>query len=195
MGLKHLTDSLTRKVRRQDRNFYEQKIKPTKTRTRLAGPSATSGSISEFKDLTKLFVDFSLPVEWGDCLGDGCAVDSGMPRPADAVSSRILSVRALAYLSGDFRRTHPQLSHLRRLRLLPVLLSFVLSRSLPPAVHFYLRPNSFFFSRFDRRFVGALFGSKGTNAILSVEYFCCDRPNPILQVRKNFVHSMAITLE
>lgn len=52
-----------------------------------------------------------------------------------------------------------------------------------------------FFSRFDRRFVGALFGSKGTNAILSVEYFCCDRPNPILQVRKNFVHSMAITLE
>ncbi|KAB1202362.1 putative protein S-acyltransferase 17 [Morella rubra] len=32
------------------------------------------------------------------------------------------------------------------------------------------------------RFVGALFGSKGTNAILSVEYFCCDRPNPILQI-------------
>lgn len=35
---------------------------------------------------------------------------------------------------------------------------------------------------FYRRFVGAVFGSKGTNAILSVEYFCCDRPNPILQV-------------
>ncbi|XP_030956370.1 probable protein S-acyltransferase 17 isoform X2 [Quercus lobata] len=32
------------------------------------------------------------------------------------------------------------------------------------------------------RFVGAVFGSKGTNAILSVEYFCCDRPNPILQI-------------
>ncbi|KAF3454395.1 hypothetical protein FNV43_RR04842 [Rhamnella rubrinervis] len=32
------------------------------------------------------------------------------------------------------------------------------------------------------RFVGIVFGAKGTNAILSVEYFCCDRPNPILQV-------------
>ncbi|KAF5453941.1 hypothetical protein F2P56_023650 [Juglans regia] len=32
------------------------------------------------------------------------------------------------------------------------------------------------------RFVGAVFGSKGTNAMLSVEYFCCDRPNPILQI-------------
>ncbi|KAJ9682145.1 hypothetical protein PVL29_018167 [Vitis rotundifolia] len=27
-----------------------------------------------------------------------------------------------------------------------------------------------------------VFGSKGTNVILSVENFCCDRPNPILQV-------------
>ena len=33
-----------------------------------------------------------------------------------------------------------------------------------------------------RRFVGVVFGSKGTDAILSVENFCCDRPNPILQV-------------
>ncbi|EXB93883.1 putative S-acyltransferase [Morus notabilis] len=32
------------------------------------------------------------------------------------------------------------------------------------------------------RFVGFVFGTKGTNAILSVENFCCDRPNPILQV-------------
>lgn len=32
------------------------------------------------------------------------------------------------------------------------------------------------------RFVGVVFGSKGTNVILSVENFCCDRPNPILQV-------------
>lgn len=35
---------------------------------------------------------------------------------------------------------------------------------------------------FCRRFVGFVFGAKGTNAISSVEYFCCDRPNPILQV-------------
>ncbi|KAG2695396.1 hypothetical protein I3760_07G011300 [Carya illinoinensis] len=32
------------------------------------------------------------------------------------------------------------------------------------------------------RFVGVVFGSKGTKAMLSVEYFCCDRPNPILQI-------------
>ncbi|KAG7576058.1 Palmitoyltransferase DHHC domain [Arabidopsis thaliana x Arabidopsis arenosa] len=32
------------------------------------------------------------------------------------------------------------------------------------------------------KFVGLVFGSKGTDVILSVEYFCCDRPNPILQV-------------
>ncbi|XP_024926072.3 probable protein S-acyltransferase 17 isoform X2 [Ziziphus jujuba] len=32
------------------------------------------------------------------------------------------------------------------------------------------------------RFVGVVFGTKGTDAVLSVEYFCCDRPNPILQV-------------
>ncbi|KAA8536920.1 hypothetical protein F0562_029398 [Nyssa sinensis] len=33
-----------------------------------------------------------------------------------------------------------------------------------------------------RRFVGVVFGSKGTNAVLSVEYYFCDRPNPTLQV-------------
>lgn len=33
-----------------------------------------------------------------------------------------------------------------------------------------------------RRLIGVVFGSKGTDAILSVEYYCCDRPNPILQV-------------
>ncbi|XVF42061.1 hypothetical protein PTKIN_Ptkin01aG0329700 [Pterospermum kingtungense] len=32
------------------------------------------------------------------------------------------------------------------------------------------------------KFVGAVFGDKGTNLILSVEYYCCDRPNPILQI-------------
>ncbi|XP_010546659.1 PREDICTED: probable protein S-acyltransferase 17 isoform X2 [Tarenaya hassleriana] len=32
------------------------------------------------------------------------------------------------------------------------------------------------------RFVGVVFGSKGSDAILSVEYYCCDRPNPILQI-------------
>ena len=27
-----------------------------------------------------------------------------------------------------------------------------------------------------------VFGSKGTDVVLTVEQFCCDRPNPILQV-------------
>ncbi|ESQ32268.1 hypothetical protein EUTSA_v10004370mg [Eutrema salsugineum] len=32
------------------------------------------------------------------------------------------------------------------------------------------------------RFVGFVFGSKGTDLILSTEYFCCERPNPLLQI-------------
>ncbi|CAN6970116.1 hypothetical protein IGI04_033300 [Brassica rapa subsp. trilocularis] len=32
------------------------------------------------------------------------------------------------------------------------------------------------------RFVEFVFGSKGTDAVLSVEGFCCDRPNPLLQI-------------
>lgn len=40
---------------------------------------------------------------------DGRAVGSGVPRPGDAVSGDIVSVWAVAYLSGDFRRTHPLL--------------------------------------------------------------------------------------
>ncbi|XVF06183.1 hypothetical protein REPUB_Repub06bG0025400 [Reevesia pubescens] len=32
------------------------------------------------------------------------------------------------------------------------------------------------------KFVGAVFGDKGTNLIFSVENYCCDRPNPILQI-------------
>ncbi|XP_013612827.1 probable protein S-acyltransferase 17 isoform X2 [Brassica napus] len=32
------------------------------------------------------------------------------------------------------------------------------------------------------RFVEFVFGSKGTDAVLSVEGFCCDRPNPFLQI-------------
>ncbi|KAK7258764.1 hypothetical protein RIF29_24349 [Crotalaria pallida] len=32
------------------------------------------------------------------------------------------------------------------------------------------------------RFVGFVFGSKCKDAVLSVEYYCCDRPNPLLQI-------------
>ncbi|KAG4913966.1 hypothetical protein JHK86_054399 [Glycine max] len=41
---------------------------------------------------------------------------------------------------------------------------------------------SLFLSLFCRRFVGAVFGPKCTDAVLSVEYYCCDRPNPLLQI-------------
>ncbi|CAN0897532.1 Probable protein S-acyltransferase 17 [Linum grandiflorum] len=33
-----------------------------------------------------------------------------------------------------------------------------------------------------QRAVGALCGSKGSDFVYSVEYFCCDRPNPLLQI-------------
>ncbi|XP_042378726.1 probable protein S-acyltransferase 17 isoform X2 [Zingiber officinale] len=32
------------------------------------------------------------------------------------------------------------------------------------------------------RFVVAVFGSKGKNCVLAVEHYCCDRPNPVLQI-------------
>ncbi|EPS73376.1 hypothetical protein M569_01378 [Genlisea aurea] len=32
-----------------------------------------------------------------------------------------------------------------------------------------------------RRFVNCICGSRGTDALLSVEHYCCDRPNPIIQ--------------
>ncbi|XP_076948467.1 putative protein S-acyltransferase 17 [Bidens hawaiensis] len=39
------------------------------------------------------------------------------------------------------------------------------------------------FGAFDyfRRFVEFVFGSRGTNALYVTQYYCCDRPNPILQ--------------
>ncbi|MED6169245.1 putative protein S-acyltransferase 17 [Stylosanthes scabra] len=45
--------------------------------------------------------------------------------------------------------------------------------------HFFL---TFGFYDYFLRFVGAVFGAKGADAILSVEKFCCDRPNPLLQI-------------
>ncbi|KAJ7973405.1 S-acyltransferase [Quillaja saponaria] len=46
-------------------------------------------------------------------------------------------------------------------------------------IHYLL---SFGAHNYFMRFVQFLLGAKCTNAILSVEYFCCDRPNPILQI-------------
>ncbi|XP_028112783.1 probable protein S-acyltransferase 17 isoform X2 [Camellia sinensis] len=46
-------------------------------------------------------------------------------------------------------------------------------------IHYFLT-----FGAYDyfRRIVGVICGSRGTDALLSVEYYCCDRPNPILQI-------------
>ena len=52
---------------------------------------------------------------------DGSAVGSGVSRPDHTLGFGFISLRAVAYLSGDFHRTHSRLSYLRRLRLLPVL--------------------------------------------------------------------------
>ncbi|CAI9087930.1 OLC1v1022136C2 [Oldenlandia corymbosa var. corymbosa] len=46
-------------------------------------------------------------------------------------------------------------------------------------IHFFLA-----FGAYDyfRRVIDFVFGARGTGALASVEYFCCDRPNPILQI-------------
>ncbi|KAL1350588.1 hypothetical protein HN51_014625 [Arachis hypogaea] len=46
-------------------------------------------------------------------------------------------------------------------------------------IHYFL---TFGFYDYFLRFVGAVFGAKGADAVLSVENFCCDRPNPLLQI-------------
>ncbi|WMV41926.1 hypothetical protein MTR67_035311 [Solanum verrucosum] len=46
-------------------------------------------------------------------------------------------------------------------------------------IHFFL---TFGACDYFRRFVGAVFGQRGSNALFCVEYYCCDRPNPTLQV-------------
>ncbi|XP_026450065.1 probable protein S-acyltransferase 17 isoform X1 [Papaver somniferum] len=45
-------------------------------------------------------------------------------------------------------------------------------------IHYFLTVGAY---DYFLRFMLYAFGSKGRNAILSVEYFCCDRPNPTLQ--------------
>ncbi|KAI3883396.1 hypothetical protein MKX03_009629 [Papaver bracteatum] len=45
-------------------------------------------------------------------------------------------------------------------------------------IHYFLTVGAY---DYFLRFMLYVFGSKGRNAILSVEYFCCDRPNPTLQ--------------
>lgn len=114
------------------------------------------------------------------CTSDenGGAVGSGVPRPGDATGVDLVPMRPLADLSRHFHPEHPTLPRLRSLRLFPVTraplsLSSLIDAS--PAL-------SSSIACFRRRFVGVAFGTRGTNAILSVEHYCCDRPNPILQV-------------
>lgn len=123
-----------------------------------------------------------------ESLKNGSTVGSGLPRAAYIASVGLLPLRPVAHLPGHPHPTHPPIHHIRRLRLFPVRqISLFFSR--PPYLPFFFFLDLirflivfivFFF--FPRRFVGVVFGTKGTDAILSVEYFCCDRPNPILQV-------------
>lgn len=46
-------------------------------------------------------------------------------------------------------------------------------------IHFFLTYGAY---DYFLRFVEAVFGARGTDMVLSVEYYCCDRPNPILQI-------------
>ncbi|KAI5676043.1 hypothetical protein M9H77_06993 [Catharanthus roseus] len=46
-------------------------------------------------------------------------------------------------------------------------------------IHFFLTFGAY---EYFRRFVDYVFGPKGTGALATVEYYCCDRPNPTLQI-------------
>ena len=79
---------------------------------------------------------------------------SGVSRPDHTLGFGFISLRAVAYLSGDFHRTHSRLSYLRRLRLLPVL-PFSLTIDFVPLLFFL---NSFVWSLFVLDFIGGLLG-------------------------------------
>ena len=79
---------------------------------------------------------------------------SGVSRPDHTLGFGFISLRAVAYLSGDLHRTHSRLSYLRRLRLLPVL-PFSLTIDFVPLL-FLL--NSFVWSLFVLALIGGLLG-------------------------------------
>lgn len=114
---------------------------------------------------------------------NGGTVDSVVPWLSDTACSSLLPLWPMAHLEGtpiqrinhfltfgayDYFQFSNQYLSLSLFQSLIFLLVLVLLR--------------FNLLLFCRRFVGFVFGAKGTNAISSVEYFCCDRPNPILQV-------------
>lgn len=114
---------------------------------------------------------------------NGGTVASGVSRDDDVNSGRLLPLRSMANFQRHTFSMDSSLPHFRRLRLLPVLL---INPSIAPPFNLCSVQLGFLWSCalwcVCRRFVGVVFGSKGTDVILSVEYFCCDRPNPILQV-------------
>lgn len=113
---------------------------------------------------------------------NGRRVVIGVPWLGHCGGRCLFPLRSMANLWRHFHSTHSLLPHFRRLRLLPVSLSLSL-------LHFCFFNFNYFISLFCRRFVGAVFGPKCTDAVLSVEYYCCDRPNPLLQVLYYFHRS------
>lgn len=112
---------------------------------------------------------------------------SGVPWHGHAAGVDLFPLRPVANLPGNFHPAHPPIPHLRSLRLFPVTLhALPFSLFFHSSLYLLVGASSSLFIQVNscccRRFVGVVFGSKGTDAILSVEYYCCDRPNPILQV-------------
>ncbi|GAB4835880.1 hypothetical protein Ancab_000798 [Ancistrocladus abbreviatus] len=109
-------------------------------------------------------------------INNGGQVASGVLRLHHAVSVGIIPMRALTNFSGHIYRTQALLLHLRPLRLSPVVLPLSLRFIAFWCVHW----NWLFIC--DKKFTEYVSGSWWTNAILSAEYYCCYRPNPILQI-------------
>ncbi|VVB15278.1 unnamed protein product [Arabis nemorensis] len=93
---------------------------------------------------------------------NGGRMGFGVSRDGDVNGGRLLPLWPMAYLQRHTYSMDSLLTHFWRLRLLPVLIPLAINLSV--------------------RVVGFVFGSKGTGMILLVEYFCCQRPNPLLQI-------------
>lgn len=109
---------------------------------------------------------------------NGRRVVVGLPWFGHCGGRCFFPLRSMANFRRHFHPTHTPFSHFRCLRLFPVTLSF-------SQISFFasFNFNGFIYhSLYCRRFVGAVFGHKCMDAVLSVEYYCCDRPNPLLQV-------------
>lgn len=126
---------------------------------------------------------------------NGGSMASSRPWQRNSSDHRLLPMWTMANLPGDFHRTHSLLPHCWRLRISLVLCHlFLFSIKSDYWLTDWLIDWLICFSL--RRFVMYVCGSRGRDAILNVEFVCCDRPNPTLQVLMwlNFSSSPAISI-